>query len=98
MSEFTNKAAVVTGSTGIGRAIALRLAQGGARGGAFGIDAHANSDLAAEASRLNLDVTVEACDVSDPTSVERAVHRVVEQLGRIDILVNAAAIHPFGTV
>jgi len=98
MSEFSNKAAVVTGTTGIGRAIALRLAQGGARVAGFGIDAKANSDLAAEASRLKIDVSVEACDVSDPASVERAVQKAVERLGRIDILVNAAAIHPFGNV
>jgi meso-butanediol dehydrogenase/(S,S)-butanediol dehydrogenase/diacetyl reductase len=98
MSEFSNKAAVVTGTTGIGRAIALRLAQGGARVAGFGIDAKANSDLAAEASRLKLDLGVEACDVSDPASVERAVQKAVERLGRIDILVNAAAIHPFGNV
>src|ERR1700685_4306240 len=98
MSEFTNKVGVVTGTTGIGRAIALRLAQGDARVVAFGIDAQANRDLAAEAARLNLDLSAEACDVSDPASVERAVHRAVERLGRIDILVNAAAIHPFGDV
>src|SRR5580693_1662309 len=98
MSEFSNKAAVVTGTTGIGRAIALRLAQGGARVVGFGIDAKANSDLAAEASRLKLDLGVEACDVSDPASVERTVQKAVERLGRIDILVNAAAIHPFGNV
>jgi meso-butanediol dehydrogenase/(S,S)-butanediol dehydrogenase/diacetyl reductase len=98
MSEFTSKAAVVTGTTGIGRAIALRLAQGGARVVAFGIDARANSDLLAEASRLNLDVDAEECDVADPASVDRAVHRAAERQGRIDILINAAAIHPFGNV
>jgi meso-butanediol dehydrogenase / (S,S)-butanediol dehydrogenase / diacetyl reductase len=98
MNEFTNKGAVVTGTTGIGRAIALRLARGGARVVAFGIDARANSDLVVEALRLHLDLSVEECDVSDPASVERAVHRAVERLGGIHILVNAAAIHPFGNV
>lgn len=98
MSEFTNKTAVVTGTTGIGRAIALRLASGGARVVAFGIDAQANSDLAAEASRLKLAIDVEACDVADPASVEHAVQKAVERLGGISILVNAAAIHPFGNV
>ena len=98
MSEFGGKVALVTGSTGIGRAIALRLGAGGARVMVCGIDPKANSDLLAEAARRGLAVTAERCDVSEPRAVQDLVSRTIEQLGGIDILVNAAAIHPFGNV
>lgn len=98
MSEFENKVALVTGTSGIGRAVALRLAAGSARVMACGIDAEVNAALLAEAARRNADIAVERCDVSDPESVHRLVARTVQLLGGIDILVNAAAIHPFGNV
>jgi len=98
MRELEGKLALVTGTTGIGRAIALRLATGGARVVACGIDDGANRDLAAEATQKSLPVEVGHCDVSDPESARHAVETAAQKLGGIDILVNAAAIHPFGTV
>lgn len=98
MREFEAKAALVTGTTGIGRAIALRLAAGGASVMACGIDEPANHELAAEAKSHGLALQVESCDVSDPESVRKLVENAVRKLGAIDILVNAAGIHPFGTV
>ena len=94
MNEFDGKAALVAGTTGIGRAIALRLAGGGARVLACGIDTNANAELHADASAQGLQIEVEFCDVSLPASVEHVVGLVSERLGGIDILVNAAAIHP----
>ncbi|HUY81680.1 MAG TPA: SDR family oxidoreductase [Acidobacteriaceae bacterium] len=98
MRELEGKLALVTGTTGIGRAIALRLAKGGARVMSCGIDDAANRELSAEASRQDLPIAVEHCDVSDPESAQHAVEAAAQALGGIDILVNAAAIHPFGTV
>lgn len=98
MRELDGKLALVTGTTGIGRAIALRLAKGGARVMACGIDDRANQELAAEAAKQGLAVEVEHCDVSEPESVQQVVEESAQKLGGIDILVNAAAIHPFGTV
>jgi NAD(P)-dependent dehydrogenase (short-subunit alcohol dehydrogenase family) len=98
MSEFSGKAALVTGTTGIGRAIALRLAKGGAQVVACGIDSAANDALGAEASRRNLTFATELCDVSVPEQVARVVDSTIQRFGGIDILVNAAAIHPFGGV
>jgi meso-butanediol dehydrogenase / (S,S)-butanediol dehydrogenase / diacetyl reductase len=93
--EFAGKAALVTGTSGIGRAIALRLAAGGAQVTALGIDDAANRELASLAGQT---VVPEKCDVADPLAVESAVQRAAERMGGIDILVNAAAIHPFGDV
>jgi meso-butanediol dehydrogenase / (S,S)-butanediol dehydrogenase / diacetyl reductase len=98
MRELEGKLAIVTGTSGIGRAIALRLAAGGARVMACGIDDGANNELSAEASRQGLPIEVEHCDVSDPESVQHVVETAAGKLGGIDILVNAAAIHPFGSV
>ena len=98
MGDLDGKLALVTGTTGIGRAIALRFAKGGARVMACGIDDAANRELAAEAVRQGLALDVEHCDVSDPESAEHAVAAAAQKMGGIDILVNAAAIHPFGTV
>lgn len=98
MPELESKAALVTGTTGIGRAIALRFAEAGASVLAFGIDEQANRELAEEASRRSLNLRVEHGDVADPQSVRKLVESAVRQLGGVDILVNAAAIHPFGNV
>ena len=98
MKQFGGKTALVTGTTGIGRAIALRLAEGGAQVVACGIDSQANDDLHAEASRRGLAFATELCDVSVPEQVARVTNFAVQRFGGIDILVNAAAIHPFGTV
>ncbi len=96
--EFAGKVALVTGTTGIGRAIALRFAAGGAQVTALGIDEAANRDLTSLANERDLRAVAECCDVADAKAVESAVERAVQRMGGIDILVNAAAIHPFGDV
>lgn len=92
MERFDGKIALVTGTTGIGRATALRLAALGAKVMAVGIDQSANAILAAQAAG----VEVETSDVSDPGQVEAAVARTAKLFGGLDIIVNAAAIHPYG--
>jgi meso-butanediol dehydrogenase / (S,S)-butanediol dehydrogenase / diacetyl reductase len=96
MNEFENKVAIVTGTTGIGRAIAKRLASGGTSVLACGIDAAANRELLQESDRLGYALRVELCDVSKPEQVQAAVARTVAQFGGLDFIVNSAAIHPFG--
>ncbi len=90
--EFENKSTIVTGTSGIGRAIALRLARGGARVLACGIDAGANASLMNEAQAENISIEVRQCDVSRAADIEAAVACIDGP----DILINAAAIHPYG--
>jgi meso-butanediol dehydrogenase / (S,S)-butanediol dehydrogenase / diacetyl reductase len=97
MKEFENRVAIVTGTTGIGRAIAKRLAAGGSSVVACGIEQAANQDLEKEAQAAGLTLRVENCDVSQPDQVRRAVATTVAAHGGLDIIVCAAAIHPFGT-
>lgn len=92
--EFGGKVALVTGTSGIGLASAIRLARGGASVLACGNDASANQ-RAMEAVGA-LDIAIVEADVSVAADVERAVGQAVSRFGGIDILVNAAAVHPFG--
>ena len=96
MAEFTNKVAIVTGTTGIGRAVALHLARRGAAVASLGIDAAANIELQQQASTERLPLIVLTADVCMPDMVESALQEVVVGFGGVDIIVNAAAVHPYG--
>ena len=50
MNDFAGKVALVTGTTGIGRAIAMRFAAGGAQVVACGIEPPANAELTRDAA------------------------------------------------
>ena len=96
--EFAGKVALVTGTSGIGRASARRLAQGGAKVLALGIDPKVNAEMDALAKAENLPMATRLCDVSDDTQVAAAVADLIARHGRLDIIVNSAAVHPYGTV
>ena len=98
MKEFAGRVALVTGTTGIGRAIAKRFAAAGAQVIACGIDTAANEELTRETDELGLTLLVEHCDVTNVDRVRAVIAQAVSRHGGLDIIVNAAAIHPFGTV
>ena len=92
--EFEGRTALVTGgSRGIGRAISVRLAKGGA---ALAINYAANEAAAAEARHL-VEAEGAACvlvkaDVSDADAVAAMVAEAEAALGSIDLLVTSAGI------
>jgi enoyl-[acyl-carrier protein] reductase III len=91
--EFEGKVALVTGGTrGIGKAIALRLARGGAN---VAINYSRNVEAAAAAEEEIRALGVEAlsvkCDVGDREAVFDLVKQTVDRFGRLDILINSAA-------
>jgi NAD(P)-dependent dehydrogenase (short-subunit alcohol dehydrogenase family) len=94
--DFTGKVAIVTGTTGIGRAVAIRFARDGANVLACGIDAEANEKLTSEACAERLTLKVLRTDVAEPEQVHAAVEAAVALFGGLDIIVNAAAVHPYG--
>ena len=65
---------------------------------ACGVDAAANGDLSHAAKQEGLHLQVETSDVTDEELVRTTVARIVKLFGGLDIIVNAAAIHPFGTI
>ncbi|MDQ2840618.1 MAG: SDR family oxidoreductase [Acidobacteriota bacterium] len=97
MDEFGGKCCIVTGTSGIGKAIAKRLARAGAQVLSCGIDPASNELLASEVQADRLSIEVRECDVSNPAQVQNVIRAVVTRFGGLDVIVNAAAIHPFGT-
>ncbi|UXN72381.1 SDR family oxidoreductase [Devosia sp. A8/3-2] len=91
MADFTGKVATVTGTTGIGRAVAVKLAAEGAEVMAPGIDTAGNAELATHAN-----IATSLTDVSVPEQVQAAIAETVARLGGLDIIVNSAAVHPYG--
>lgn len=88
------KRGIVTGaSRGMGRHFVETLV---ARGAHVACLARASMELDALATEFGEAVVPIACDVADPASVAAAVDRAANALGRLDFLVNNAAIfHPF---
>lgn len=97
-AEFAGKVALVTGTSGIGRATAIRLASAGASVLACGIDEAANAALKAIAIEQDLSIAVRRTDVSLEPEVRDAVYETVDRFKGLDVIVNSAAVHPFGTV
>jgi NAD(P)-dependent dehydrogenase (short-subunit alcohol dehydrogenase family) len=87
---------VMGASVGLGAAVAEILV---AQGASIGIAARRSDDLNALAARLGPKVLPIACDVADHGQVKAAVEATVARFGRLDHLVNnAAVIDPIGRV
>ena len=94
LDRLTGKVAVVTGaSRGIGRAIALRLAQEGA---AVVINYNGSKERAQEVKTeiesAGGTAQIMQCDVADAASCDEMFQTIIKEFGRIDILVNNAGI------
>jgi len=88
--DFEGQVAVVTGGAqGIGRAVAERLAAGGARLALWDIDEGLSQETAA---KIAGDAQGLAVDVADWASVAAARDATVSSMGRIDVVVNSAGI------
>src|SRR3954454_5171611 len=88
--ELTNQTAIVTGAaTGIGEAIAERLAAAGATVAIADLNPDAANNTA---KRIGNGAFGVGCNVGDEASVGKAVAEVLQRTGRIDILVNNAGI------
>ena len=85
-------AVVVGGSSGIGRTLALGLAQGGADVVSSARRLDMVNSLAGEIEALGRRTLRVTCDVGDRESLETLLKRCVEAFGKVDILVNAAGI------
>ena len=85
-----NKVAMITGAAvGIGRAVAMLMAQRGAKLILLDID---EEKLELLRTQLETEVLTCVCDISDEVAVRDCVSKAIAQLGSIDILVNCAAL------
>src|SRR5947207_12649482 len=93
-NELIGKVAIVTGAgRNIGRAIALTLAEGGASIVVNTRSNRAEADaVAREIDAAGGKALVHIGDVADATAVQGMADAAVKQFGRIDILVNNAAL------
>lgn len=94
MMEYNEKLAIVTGgSTGIGRAIAIYLAENGAN---VVINYSSNDEAAREVQQVIIDnggrAVLKKCDVSSFEETKTMIQDIKKEWGRIDILVNNAGI------
>lgn len=89
--SLQDKVAVVTGAAGLlGNEHCMALAEAGAKVIVCDLD---YDNCQALASRLSPQGMALVCDISDPTSLKQLRSIVLEEFGRIDILVNNAAIN-----
>ena len=91
--NLEGRVALVTGAAqGIGRAIALALAEVGADIAGGDVNLEGMEKTAKEIEALGWKALAVKLDVSDPASVKEAVGKILEAWGKIDILVNNAGI------
>ena len=91
--RFVNKVALVTGAArGIGRAIALLFAREGANVIAVDIDRQAVLSLVDEIRQMGREAMGAPADISESSEIEQVVEAALSRFGKIDILVNNAAI------
>lgn len=99
MTEFAGRGAIITGGgRGIGLACARLIAERGGFVALLGHDRAMIEDAAARLRDDGLKAMAFVADIRSESEVEAAVADSAEALGSIDILINNAAIQPFGTV
>ncbi len=91
--DLTGQVAVVTGGNGgIGRSIALGLAEAGAAVAVFGRNDEKNQHVLSELKAIGVPSLAAKVDVTDRAGLEPAMNKVEAELGGISILVNNAGI------
>jgi len=97
--RLLNKKAIVTGAgQGIGRSIALKMAQEGADVVVAEMNADTGAQAAREVEALGTKGLFIRVDVADPGEVKEMVGEVLNAWGRIDILVNNAGFDRGGSL
>ncbi|CAN0601012.1 unnamed protein product, partial [Ectocarpus sp. 12 AP-2014] len=94
--DLTGKVAIVTGSSkGIGKSIAQGLAENGAKVVISSRKQDAVATVAKDFKEKGWEAIGIACHIGDKSQCENLISQTMDTYGRIDILVNNAAINPY---
>ncbi len=97
MESLQGKIAIVTGAgKGIGKAIAIALANEGVQVGLIARTAKDLETVAAEIKALGVKAAIAVADISNIAEVNKAVESIQSELGNTDILINNAGTGTFG--
>ncbi|WP_066073737.1 3-ketoacyl-ACP reductase, partial [Neobacillus soli] len=97
--SLKGKVAFVTGAgRGIGKAVAIALANEGVNIGLLARTETALREVVSEVEGLGVKATYAAVDISSQEDVEEAVKKITGELGTADILINNAGIGKFATL
>ena len=92
-NRFDNQVAIVTGgASGIGKAIARRMAVEGARVVLFDLREEELIETANELQEEGLQASGTRVDITKELEVTKAVQRVLRDQGKIDVMVNSAGV------
>ena len=99
MRELAGKAAFVTGgASGIGLALGTAFAQAGMKVMLADIETEALAEAVKSLGDFAPNVRGVACDVADPTSVERAANAACEAFGNVHVVCNNAGVAAAGGI
>ena len=96
--NLKGKNALITGGgRGLGKAVAVALANEGVNVGITGRNEESLKTTVAELEKLGVKAAYSVFDVEEMAQVEQGVASIVSQLGSIDILINNAGVGDFGS-
>ena len=99
MQELKGKMALITGgSRGIGKAIALALAEEGVNVAITGRNEEKLKEVVQEIERKGVKSAYAVFDITSKTEVYGALEKLQKDFGKIDVLVNNAGIAAFGGI
>ncbi|TVR20703.1 MAG: SDR family oxidoreductase [Anaerolineaceae bacterium] len=99
LNRLAGKVALITGAgDGIGRGIALKFAQEGAKIGVLDLNIKATEAVAQEIVNAGGSALALPADVGDEAQVNSAVKKLADAFGTVTVLVNNAAVMPAGTL
>lgn len=97
--NLKGKNAIITGGgSGLGKAVAIALANEGVNIGITGRNEENLKNAAEEIKKLGVNAAYSVFSIDDETAVKTGIDALVKDLGGVDILINNAGIGNFGTL